>query len=280
MDAGSERARTQGESPPGPAPAAPGYADLTTRSAPAPVSGGQPHTEADEPSDAVPEAADISTGTGGDTDSDADTGAPSPHRRRRPARTLVAVAVALAPIGVGSTYLPDLMDKIKDQGASAIGAGPQKQEPDEHLFTPKGMREAVAALKPVIGGTTVSSMSSHGSFVSIAAPRQDKPEVLHWYGYRDGKVEDEGPAGVTEQPPTLDLSRFDWDLLPGMWREARTGLGIKNAGRSHMVLHRDPDIGLHMTLYVRDDYGTAYMDVDNKGKVTERHPRETANPGH
>ncbi|MEU2669096.1 serine/threonine-protein kinase [Streptomyces sp. NPDC007164] len=288
MDVGPERSRPQRESTPspGPAPAAPGYADLTTRSSPAPVSGGQPHTDADEPSDAVPKPADTDTGsststsTGSDdTDSDTDTGAPSP-RRRRPARALVGVAVALALIGVGLTYLPDLVDKIKDQGASAIGAGPQRQEPDEHLFTPKGMREAIAALKPVIGGTTVSSMSSHGSNVSIAAPRKDRPEVLHWYSYRDGKVEDEGPAGVTKQPPTLDLSKFDWDLLPGMWREARTGLGIKNAERSHMILHRDPDTGLFMTLYVRDDYGNAYMDADNKGKVTERHPRETAKPGH
>lgn len=35
-----------------------------------------------------------------------------------------------------------------------------------------------------------------------------------------------------------------------------------------------------MALYVRDDYGSAHMDADNKGKVTERHPRETAKPGH
>ncbi|MFJ2898917.1 hypothetical protein ACIO87_28975 [Streptomyces sp. NPDC087218] len=171
------------------------------------------------------------------------------------------------------------MDRIQDRGASAVGTDLLKQEPDDYFFTPEGMRKVMEALKPVIGGTAVSSMSSHGSYVSISAPRKDKPEMQHWYICRDGKVEDGGPAGVTEQPPSLDLSKFDWDLLPDMWHEARTGLGIKNAERSPMTLHHDSGTGLYMTLHVRDDYGSAYMDVDNKGKVTDRNPRERMQSG-
>ncbi|MFD8822852.1 serine/threonine-protein kinase [Streptomyces sp. NPDC059605] len=245
--------------------------------------------EAEAPEDTTPEDTEPGRTTAGpstavDPDTNTATAAdptptPSRSRRFRPVRTLVGVAVALVLIGAGAAYLPDLLDKIQDRGTSAVGTDPLKQEPDDHLFTPEGMRKVMEALKPVIEGTTVSSMSSHGSHVSISAPRKDKPEVQHWYIYRDGKVEDDGPAGVTERPPALDLSKFDWDLLPDMWREARTGLGIKNAERSHMVLHRDPEAGLYMTLYVRDDYGSAYMDADNKGKVIDRNPREPVQPG-
>ncbi|MGW2181221.1 hypothetical protein ACWCXX_24610 [Streptomyces sp. NPDC001732] len=137
------------------------------------------------------------------------------------------------------------------------------------------MREAIVALKPTIGSTVVSGFSPHGSHMSVAAPLKANPELTHGYTYRDGKVENDGPAGVTERPPSLDLSKFDWDLLPDLWREAQTGLGIKNAERSHMILHIDKDAGLYMTLYVRDDYGSAYMDAGNKGKVIDRNPRKT-----
>jgi hypothetical protein len=123
---------------------------------------------------------------------------------------------------------------------------------------------AVEGVHPLRRGTALATLTA---------------AVQHWYTYRDGKVEDDGSAGITKQPPTLDLSKFDWDLLPDMWREARTGLGIKNAERSHMILHRDSETGLYMTLYVRDEYGSAYMDADNKGKVIDRNPREPVKSG-
>lgn len=262
---------------PGPAPSAPGYHDVATRPRPAP--------------DAKP-ATDVSTGTGGapePADSDEREAArPSdaaPERvasgssRRtgfRRAKGLVKIALVLVLIGAGVRYLPGLVTDLKDRGSSAVDDLGKPQADEEHLFTPEGVHEAIAALKPLIGSTTVSSMSSHGSHLTVSAPRKDDPKVQHWYQYRDGKATDDGPAGVTTQPPALDLSKFDWNLLPGLWREAQNDLGIKNAERSHMILHNDADTGLELTLWVRDEYGNARMIADRKGEVIERTPRETA----
>ncbi|MFG3526082.1 hypothetical protein ACGF8B_05015 [Streptomyces sp. NPDC047917] len=92
-------------------------------------------------------------------------------------------------------------------------------------------------------------------------------------------MEDEGPGRCHGAARSLDLSRFDRDLLPGTWREARTGPGIKNAERSHMILHRAPDTGLHLALYVRDEYGSVHMGTDDRGEATARHPRKSVKPG-
>ncbi|MFI9624403.1 serine/threonine-protein kinase [Streptomyces sp. NPDC052042] len=288
-DAAPKRAPGRASQPPepGPAPAAPGYPDMTTRSAPAPAApppaDSEPRAEpasapapedraAKQPPDAEPE--DRATKQPPDAEPErADTS--SRPRRRRIVRKLIGVAAALALVAAAVNYLPGLLAEARDRGTSVIGIGPQQS--DDYLFTPKGVREAITKLKPMTGSSTVSSMSSHGSHLTIAAPRKDNPEVMHWYSYRDGKASDDGPAGVVKQPPALALEAFDWDLLPALWREAQNGLGIKNAEASHMILHRNPDTGLELTLYVRDDYGSAWMKADNKGRTIYRSPRETVN---
>ncbi|MFH9755169.1 MULTISPECIES: serine/threonine-protein kinase [Streptomyces] len=279
MDAGPEQARVRRSLPrsPGSAPPAPGYFDLPTRSAPAPGSGPGP-----APADASPgkvqdaeESSDAGPGP-----SEADTVLPLRPRRFRPSKRMVRAAVALVLIGAGLAYLPDLLDEVKNRGGSAAGATPQKKESDVHLFTPEGIREVIAALQSEIGSTTVSSMSVSGSHVVVAAQRKDKPEVRHWYTYRDGKVEDDGPAGLTKKPDGIDLREFDWDLLPDLWHTAQTGLGIKNAERDRMGMDLlQPKVGVRLTLWVRDKYGNASMDVNNTGKIISRTPREPMQSG-
>ncbi|MBA0052077.1 serine/threonine protein kinase [Streptomyces sp. AJS327] len=200
---------------------------------------------------------------------------------RRFVMGLVKTAVALALIVTGLNYTPDLLRKLEGVGAAAdavadagSGDGDDAEKDDNHLFTPKGVREGLAKLKPLIGGTKVTSMSSHGSHMSASAPRKDDPSLMHSYSYRDGKAENRGPAGLAQGPPRVDFARFDWDMLPGVWRKAQTGLGIKQAKRSHMSLEFSPDHGVVLALYVSDDYGTASMRVNTEGKTVARNPRE------
>lgn len=262
-DAAQVRAPAR-ESGPGPAPAAAGYAALTTRTNRA-VAAEQPPAERHEPAerDEVPDRRDE----------------PSPKPRRfrpvlRLVKTLTWVVALLALIGAAVNYLPDWVSEAAEGGGPVTG-GEQKKDSDQYLFTPEGIRKAVAVLRPMIGGSKVSSMSTHGSHLTVAAPRKDKPEVMHWYTYRDGKAEDGGPAGVVERPPRLDLSTVDWDVLPGLWREAQNSLGIKNAERSHVSVGIDADGEVQLSMFVRDEYGGAHLNGDGRGKVTERYPRKT-----
>ncbi|WP_406146297.1 protein kinase domain-containing protein [Streptomyces sp. NBC_01012] len=252
---------------PEPAPDAPGYADLPTRSATVPrPDAGQPadaEPAPDEPSDAAPE----------------DTGATAPPAGRRLRRVVLAfvqVAVVLALIGAGVRFLPGLVEKA----GTATGAAPPEHRSDGYFLTPKGMREAVAALKTKTGGTVVQEVTAHGYLVSVSAQRKDRPEVRVSYDYRGDKVEGGTPAGTVGAPDALDMAAFDWDLLDDLWPRARTELGIKNAEPSHLILTYDPGIkGPAIALYVSDEYGASYLMADGRGRIVSRHPREAPAKG-
>ncbi|MEU3221627.1 serine/threonine-protein kinase [Streptomyces sp. NPDC006976] len=273
---------------PAPAPDAPGYADLPTHSADLPRPGPpQPSDTAPEPSGdgdgesrseggsaATPEDAREDTGEGARVPSVA------PRRVLGGAMTLVRVAVVLALIVAGVRFLPGLIEKAGTTAGSAAGATGPKHQSDGYFLTPKGMREAVAALKEKIGGTVVGGMSAHGYLVSVSVQRKDRPDLRVGYDYRGDGVEGGGPAGVVSRADALDMAAFDWDLLTDLWPRAQAELGIKDAERSHLILEYSPDLkGPALSLYVSDAYGTAHMRVNSAGKILERYPREPPKEG-
>lgn len=278
-DAGPGPAAPRGA--PGPAPGAPGYADLPTHSA------DLPHPGAPQPSDAAPETSGAGEAEREDSreatpeDAHDETGEGSrvpsvaPRGILRLVVTLVRVAVVLTLIGTGVRFLPDLIDKAGTAAGSTAGATGPKHQSDGYFLTPKGMREAVAALKEKIGGTVVGGMSAHGYLVSVSVQRKDRPDLRVGYDYRGDGVEGGGPAGVVSSPDALDMAAFDWDLLTGLWPRAQAELGIKDAERSHLFLEYSPDLkGPALSLYVSDAYGTAHMRVNSAGKILERNPRD------
>lgn len=279
---------------PGPAPDAPGYADLPTHSAALP----RPGTP--QPSDAAPETSgdgedkredkreggseatpeDAHEDTGDDTGEGARLPSVAPRRVLRGAMTLVRVAVVLALIGAGVRFLPGLIEKAGTTVGSAAGATGPKHQSDGYFLTPKGVREAVAALNKKIGGTVVGGMSAHGYLVSVSVQRKDRPDLRVGYDYRGNGVEGGGPAGVVSRADALDMAAFDWDLLTDLWPRAQAELGIKDAERSHLILEYSPDLkGPALSLYVSDAYGTAHMRVNSAGKILERYPREPPKEG-
>ncbi|WP_405938532.1 protein kinase [Streptomyces sp. NBC_00726] len=277
--AGGGRADTGAGAPsptPNPAPDAPGYADLPTRSAPLPRPDAAQPSDAGHPTDAQPSAAEPSDAVPDRTDETPAPPPPTSRPRRRLLLTLVQLAVVLALIGAGVHYLPGLVDKA---GTATGGASP-KHRSDGYFLTPKGMREAVAALKAKTGGTVVQQVTAHGYLVSVSVQRKDRPEVRIGYDYRGDKVEGGTPAGTVSTPDAVDMAAFDWDLLDDLWPRAQSELGIENAERSHLILGYDPEIkGSAVSLYVSDAYGTAYLMADGKGKIVYRNPREAPGKG-
>ncbi|MFJ5720673.1 protein kinase [Streptomyces sp. NPDC093149] len=215
---------------------------------------------------------------------------------RRRVRRGRAVAITTALAGTALTgvlvwsLVPDSTTKAADSTPSAPdrargGASPAEEKespqkaaaPTRNLLTPSAARSVIAALKPVMGGTRVTSFSLYDVHASVEAPVAKNKGLYDVYTYRDGKAARER-AGGTLQPDakSVDLEKFNWDALPGLIRRADKELGVAEP-TSHYV-DIDPaspfdDYQPTLSVYVSDEYGGAYLRADINGKVLKKYPR-------
>ncbi|AXE76249.1 serine/threonine-protein kinase [Streptomyces atratus] len=145
------------------------------------------------------------------------------------------------------------------------------------LLTPTGARSVIAALKPVMGGSRVTSFSLYEEHARVEAPVRTDKGLYDVYEYRDGEATRER-AGGTLMPgaKAVDLDKFAWDALPGLIRRADKELGVTEP-TSHYV-DIDPaspfdDYQPTLSVYVSDEYGGAYLRADINGKVLKKYPR-------
>ncbi|MFE0177720.1 serine/threonine-protein kinase [Streptomyces sp. NPDC059002] len=211
-------------------------------------------------------------------------------RRARAATGLVALG-GTALIGVLVwTFLPVPEDRAGEPGgrttapASAPAAAPADRKSDEpatptDLLTPDGIRTAVRELKPLMGGGKVTGFVVYPEHVSAQALVKGSTKRYDRFAYRGGDGATRDGAGGTVMSGTVpvDLAGFDWDAVPALVRRADKELGIKHPTGRYLVVNTASTVFESqrpgMSVYVSDDYGSAYLKADTKGKVIAAYPR-------
>lgn len=139
------------------------------------------------------------------------------------------------------------------------------------------MRSVVAALKPVMGGTEVTSFTLFDVHASVEAPVAKNKGLYDVYTYRSGKAARERAGGtLAPDAKSVDLEKVNWDALPGLIRRADKELGVSEPTSHYLDI--DPaspfdDYQPTLSVYVSDEYGGAYLRADINGKVLKEYPR-------
>ncbi|MEE1741465.1 serine/threonine-protein kinase [Streptomyces sp. BE147] len=145
------------------------------------------------------------------------------------------------------------------------------------LLTPKGVREAIKGLKPLMGGTKVTDFTLYDEHASAKAPLTSNSTLYDQFSYRDGEASNDDMGGTLSSGDTaVDLLSVDWDALPDLLRTADKTLNIP-APDSHYVIV-DPSSPFHddqpvLRVYVSDKYGGAFLTAHLDGRVIEKNPR-------
>ncbi|MFD8466251.1 serine/threonine-protein kinase [Streptomyces cyaneofuscatus] len=160
------------------------------------------------------------------------------------------------------------------------GTSGDDDEPDAptDLLTPQGARQAIAALKPLMGGTKVTDFTLYGEHASAQAPLKSNSRLYDRFSYRDGQAKNDDMGGtLMSGDKAVDLNSVDWDALPALLRTARTSLNIPEPESSYVIV--DPSSPFHgdrpvLRVYVSDSYGGAFLTAELDGRVIEKNPRE------
>ncbi|MER6506789.1 protein kinase [Nonomuraea sp. NPDC001636] len=216
-------------------------------------------------------------------------GTMAPRRARRsPIAAVTASVGALAVTGVlVYTLLPGVRGAAEPTQSNTPQVTPVEtadveepkasEEPEpqpENLLTADGIRAAIKALKPVMGGTKVVRMVVYPTYISAEAPVKGDPAVYDRYAYRDGRATREG-TGSTVRTPVVDLAKYNWDALPRLLDKARSVLGVRKPTARYLIV--DPDFVFTSTrqvllVYLSDAYRTGYLVADPQGRVLKTYP--------
>ncbi|MFJ7199033.1 MULTISPECIES: protein kinase [unclassified Streptomyces] len=166
-------------------------------------------------------------------------------------------------------------------GAAAEAGGkkntPRAAAPVKNLLTPSAARSVIAELKPVMGGTRVTSFTLYDVHASAEAPVAKNKALYDVFTYRDGKATRDRAGGtLMSGARSVDLEKFNWDALPGLIRRADKELGVAEPTTHYVDI--DPaspfdDYQPTLSVYVSDEYGGAYLRADINGKVLKKYPR-------
>lgn len=165
-------------------------------------------------------------------------------------------------------------------GPSAAGNDGAKEANEartKNLLTPAGARSVIAALKPVMGGTRITSFTLFEEHARVEAPVAKNKNLYDVYAYQDGEATRER-AGGTLAPgaKSVDLEKIDWDALPGLIRRADKELGVAEPTSHYVDIDAASpfdDYRPTLSVYVSDEYGGAYLRADINGKVLKKYPR-------
>ncbi|MFE6853973.1 protein kinase [Streptomyces sp. NPDC057674] len=146
------------------------------------------------------------------------------------------------------------------------------------LLTPAGIRSAIAAIKEASGGTTVTSFVVYPDYAIAESVVKGSTKRYDRYMYRgeDAAVRQGSGTAFPGSVPT-DLDDFDWDALPALMKRADKELGVDKPTSRYLVVNPPSSIfgtKAGMSVYLSDDYGSAYLQADAKGRVTATYPRE------
>ncbi|MDR6976026.1 hypothetical protein J2X68_002714 [Streptomyces sp. 3330] len=147
------------------------------------------------------------------------------------------------------------------------------------LLSEKGLKAAVAELTAAMGGSKVTSLVVYGEYAIADAPVAGHPKLYDRYMYRGGDVAvKDGPGGtVMSGAIPVDLDVYDWGAVPALLARATEVLGVAEPTSRYLVINPGSsvfDSGPTMSVYLSDDYGSAYLRADVRARVIETHPRD------
>ncbi|MEU3601360.1 serine/threonine-protein kinase [Streptomyces sp. NPDC006798] len=150
-------------------------------------------------------------------------------------------------------------------------------EKTSSYLTPARIRAAVAALRDETGHDRVFGMTVYPQYVffRVAVGGSETRYDSFTYderGLKKGALR--GSENSGNRP--VELSRFDWDAVPGLFRTAEKELRVKDVtGRyllvkpANKVFDTPPGLGV----YLMNDYQeTGYLLTDARGKVLRKYP--------
>ncbi|MCX4986761.1 serine/threonine-protein kinase [Streptomyces sp. NBC_00572] len=153
-------------------------------------------------------------------------------------------------------------------------ADPEKRD----LLTPAGVRAAIAAIKEAAGGTMVTSLVVYPDYAVAQSLVKGSTKRYDRYVYRgeDVAVREGSGTSFPGAVPT-DMNDIDWDALPALLKRADKELGVDEPTSRYLILNPGSTIfgsKAGMSVYLSDTYGSAHLNADAKGRVTETYPRE------
>ncbi|MGW0642224.1 protein kinase domain-containing protein [Streptomyces badius] len=313
-DGGAHPTPTPASAHPGSVHAAPTQSGATPPPRPGPAPFGSPVSDRKQPVPARPGGADVPEDrapTGYATPpvgSDATRGERRHRVERRVWRISAASSVVSAVViagailwtnGAFSSQGSDSDDRPRDRASAprtsapaptpitdgSDGTGEQDPPGPEaeaegkavNLLTPDGARTAIAALKPLMGGTKVTDFTLYGEHASAEAPLKSNAALYDRFSYRDGRAKNDDMGGtLMSGSTTVDLNSVDWDALPALLKTAEKSLNVDEPESSYVIV--DPSSPFHndrpvLRVYVSDAHGGAFLTAELDGRVIERNPR-------
>ncbi|MER6789833.1 serine/threonine protein kinase, partial [Streptomyces sp. NPDC000658] len=142
-----------------------------------------------------------------------------------------------------------------------------------------GVERTVAKLTAAMGGSKVTSLAVYEEYAIAEAPVVGRPRLYDRYTYRGGDVAvKDGPGGtVMTGTVPVDLRLYDWDAVPALLARAGRTLGVPAPTSRYLLVNPAStvfDTEPTMSVYLSDDYGSAYLKADVHGRVIETHPRD------
>ncbi|MFI7100867.1 serine/threonine-protein kinase [Streptomyces sp. NPDC050161] len=216
------------------------------------------------------------------------TDAPYQPSRRRAALAAFGVVALVLSIGIplGSmvwSWLPDSTGDAAGRAAAtappATVPGTAKSPKEKDLLTPDGIRKAIAELKPVMGTSKATSFIVHPESVTAQALVKGSTKRYDRFAYTGEDVAVRDGVGGTVMSGTVatDLEDIDWDAVPKLLKRAEAELGVDKPTSRYLVLNPPSTLfhtGPGISVYLSDDYGSAYLKADVDGKVIAVHPQE------
>ncbi|MFI5822137.1 serine/threonine-protein kinase [Streptomyces rishiriensis] len=160
-------------------------------------------------------------------------------------------------------------------GSASGGASAEKVD----LLGGDGVERTVAKLTAAMGGSKVTSLAVYEEYAIAEAPVHGRPKLYDRYTYRGGDVAVKDGPGGTVMTGTLpvDLRLYDWDAVSALLARAGRTLGVPKPTSRYLLINPASTVfetEPTMSVYLSDDYGSAYLKADVHGRVIETHPRD------
>ncbi|WP_275892624.1 serine/threonine-protein kinase [Streptomyces tsukubensis] len=163
-------------------------------------------------------------------------------------------------------------------GGTGTGPGAGKSTKSGNVLTPEGIRKAVAALTAKTGSNRVFGATVYPEYAHFRVAVKGSDTRYESYSYYPDRGLETGiiRGSIIGGDRPVELSRYDWDVVPALLRTAEKDLKVKNPTTRYLIV-RPPnttfDTPAGFSVYLTNEYSeTGYLFADAKGKVVSKHP--------
>ncbi|MGW1275406.1 serine/threonine-protein kinase [Streptomyces tsukubensis] len=163
-------------------------------------------------------------------------------------------------------------------GGTGTGPGAGKSTKSGNVLTPEGIRKAVAALTAKTGSNRVFGATVYPEYAHFRVAVKGSDTRYESYSYYPDRGLETGiiRGSIIGGDRPVELSRYDWDVVPALLRTAEKDLKVKNPTTRYLIV-RPPnttfDTPAGLSVYLTNEYSeTGYLFADAAGKVVSKHP--------